>query len=201
MPVKEDRKEEVQKKMSQKTTNPKKRKVPSSTKSSKDESLSAKSRKQALKHERQSHRKHAEAVLEAKKIWNKLRQKNNSKDEVGKMMEDLMKLIRGKANEIALQHDASRVVQAALQFGSDEQRKEVLEELCKEGNLFELARNQYAHFVVLKAIKYSEKDDECIRMIVKVRAILWSSSPFFFKRTYMLTNIFFSNKKQWDGSH
>ena len=41
-----------------------------------------------------------------------------------------MSLIRGKVNEIALQHDASRVVQAAIQFGSKEQRKELLKEIC-----------------------------------------------------------------------
>jgi pumilio family protein 6 len=161
--------------MAQKTqspsNNPKKRKASSSTSSGtkKDADSSAKSQKRALKQERQSHRKHAEAVIEAKKIWNKLRQKNNSKEEVRQMMEELMNLIRGKAHEIALQHDASRVVQAAIQFGNDEERKEVMTELCKEGNLFELARNQYAHFVVLKAIKYCDKNEDCIKMIVKVR--------------------------------
>jgi hypothetical protein len=149
------------------TPNPKKRNSPATT--PKDAGGSAKSQKRALKQERQSHRKHADAVMEAKTIWNKLRQKNNSKEEVQEMMEKLMTFIHGKAREIALQHDASRVVQAALQFGNDEQRKQVMEELCKDGNLFELARNQYAHFVVLKAIKYCEKNDDCVKMIVKVR--------------------------------
>lgn len=142
-----------------------------SSSNNKNDEGSAKSQKRALKHERQSHRKHADAVIEAKKIWNKLRLKANTKEEVRQMVEELMDLIRGKVNEIALQHDASRVVQAALQFGTNDERKEVMEELCK-ASLFELAKNQYAHFVVLKGIKCCSTSPESVRMIVKVSNIM-----------------------------
>lgn len=137
---------------------------------------SSTSQKRALKHERQSHRRHADAVATSKEIWNKLRLKNNSPDDVRKLMEELMDLIRGKVNEIALQHDASRVVQAAIQFGTKAERKEVVTELCATGNLAELSKVQYAHFVVLKMIKYCYRDEECVRNIVKV-----STDPIIFK--------------------
>ncbi|CAB9516634.1 Pumilio homolog 3 [Seminavis robusta] len=150
------------------------------SKKRKSDDVSAKSQKRALKQERQSHRKHADCVTEAKKIWNQLRLKNNSKEETRKMTEELMALIKGKTTEIALQHDASRVVQAALQFGTNDERKEILSELCDNSNtkkvagaassgsaFVELARNQYAHFVVLKAIKYGVHSPDCIRLIVK----------------------------------
>jgi pumilio homology domain family member 6 len=87
--------------------------------------------------------------------------------------------MRGKMNEIALQHDASRIVQAAIQFGTPAQRKEILIELCantaeaaeasgsKMEQLPELSKIQYAHFVTLKLIKYCAKDDECVNMMVK----------------------------------
>jgi pumilio family protein 6 len=91
------------------------------------------------------------------------------------MMKDLMGLLEGKFNRVALQHDASRVVQAAIQFGNEAQRKIVIKELCDGGNMIELAKSQYAHFVVLKMIKCSVKDDESIRMIVKVST--WSKFP------------------------
>jgi pumilio family protein 6 len=82
--------------------------------------------------------------------------------------------------EVAMQHDASRMVQAVLQFGTKEERLETVRELCagdknkdsKGGehvNLAELCKIQYAHFVVLKMIKYCARDDECVRLIVKVR--------------------------------
>jgi pumilio family protein 6 len=131
---------------------------------------SSSQQKRAVKHERQSHRKHADAVATSKEIWNKLRLKNNSPEETRRLMEELMGLLRGKVNEVALQHDASRVVQAAIQFGTREERKEIVMELCQTGSLAELSKVQYAHFAVLKMIKYCSRDEECVRAIVKVRA-------------------------------
>ena len=129
--------------------------------------------KRALKHARQSHRPHAEAVVAAKELWNKLRVKTNTDEQNAKMMKELMELLQGKFNRVALQHDASRVVQSAIQFGNQKQRKIVIKELCEGGNLIELAKSQYAHFVVLKMIKYSVKDEDSMRLIVKVRDLFY----------------------------
>jgi len=132
------------------------------------EDLSSSAQKRQVRKERQATRRHAESVTEAKVLWNKLRLKTNTKDDTKKIMEKVMELIRGKVREIALQHDASRVVQAAIQFGSDEQRKEILKEICQlEGSLGEMAKIQYAHFICLKCIKYCARDDASVRMIVK----------------------------------
>lgn len=136
-----------------------------------DESeLSASALKRQVRKERQATRRHAESVTEAKALWNKLRMKTNTKEDTKKLMKEVMELIRGKVREIALQHDASRVVQAAIQFGNEEQRKEILGEICEtEGSLAEMAKIQYAHFCCLKFIKYCNRDDASIKMIVKVR--------------------------------
>jgi pumilio family protein 6 len=132
-----------------------------------DETKSSTQQKRALKHERQAHRKHADAVMESKDIWNKLRLKTNTKEETAQLMEQLMSLLQGKFRQVALQHDASRVVQAAIQFGTPQQRKEVVMELCEQDDLQELCKVQYAHFCVLKMIKYCYRDAECVRAIVK----------------------------------
>lgn len=134
------------------------------------EDLSSSAQKRQLKKERQSHRRHADTVAEAKALWNKLRVKSNTPDDTKALMEQVMTLIRGKVNEIALQHDASRVVQAAVQFGNDEQRKELLTEICAESaaGLAELSKIQYAHFCCLKFIKYCARDPDCVKTIVKV---------------------------------
>ena len=138
------------------------------------EELSSSALKRQVRKERQATRRHAESVTEAKVLWNKIRQKTNTKEDTKNIMDKLMELIRGKIREIALQHDASRVVQAAIQFGSDEQRKEILQEICKsEGSLAEMAKIQYAHFCCLKFIKYCARDDASIKMIVKVRFVYW----------------------------
>jgi pumilio family protein 6 len=134
------------------------------------EELSSSALKRQVRKERQATRRHADSVGEAKVLWNKLRLKTNTKDDTKKLMDKVMELIQGKVREIALQHDASRVVQAAIQFGNDEQRKEILTEICKsEGSLAEMAKIQYAHFCCLKFIKYCARDDASIKMIVKVR--------------------------------
>ena len=99
------------------------------------EQLSSSAQKRQAKKERQSHRRHAEIVSESKVLWNKLRLKSNTPEETKSLMKKVMELIRGKVKEIALQHDASRVVQAAIQFGDEEQRKELLNEIVKKGDV------------------------------------------------------------------
>ena len=123
-------------------------------------------------------RKHADIVVDGKRIWNQLRLKTNTPEQTRALVDELMPLVLGKASELAMQHDASRVVQAAIQFGSVAERKQILKELClqKEGGnsgassscLVELSKSQYAHFVVLKVFKYchQKKDDYCLPFIV-----------------------------------
>jgi len=134
-------------------------------------------KKRALKHERQSHRKHAGTVRSSKEIWNELRIKTNDKATNTKLCLELHGLLRGKCMEVAMQHDASRCVQGVLQFGTADQRREVCVELCEVGtvnektnqtvNLADLCKIQYAHFVVLKMIKYCARDELCTKLIVK----------------------------------
>ena len=104
-------------------------------------------------------RRHAEVVEEAKGLWNKLRIKTNTTEQTRELLDQLTPLIQSKACQIALQHDASRVVQAVFQFGSPEERASLLKELLEDGTTFpELCKSQYAHFLVLKVIKYCHKE-------------------------------------------
>jgi pumilio homology domain family member 6 len=139
-------------------------------KKTKTEELSSSAQKRQVKKERQSHRRHADTVAESKALWNKLREKSNTPKDTNELMEQVMTLIRGKVNAIALQHDASRVVQAAIQFGNEEQRRELLKEICADGaaGLAELAKIQYAHFICLKFIKYCNRDPDSVKTIVRV---------------------------------
>jgi len=132
-----------------------------------DDTTSASNKKRALKHARQSHRPHSETVIAAKVLWNKLRSKSNTPQDVETMMKELMELLKGKFNRVALQHDASRVVQSAIQFGNKEQRSLIVTEICDAGNIIELSTSQYSHFVVLKMIKYCFKDEKCVKLLVK----------------------------------
>jgi hypothetical protein len=58
---------------------------------------------------------------------------------------------------VALKHDASRLVQAVVLFGSEAQRLAVLEECTAGGSgggngFMELCRSPYAHYVVIKVV-------------------------------------------------
>lgn len=61
--------------------------------------LLPKNKKRALKHERQSHRRHYDDVTRAKALWNKLRVKTNSKNETKEIMAELMDLLTGEFQE------------------------------------------------------------------------------------------------------
>ena len=138
------------------------------SKKPKNDAAGTATNKRQVKQERQSTRRHADVVVSAKEIWNKLRLKTNTPEMNRKLMDELMPLIRGKANQIALQHDASRVVQAAIQFGTKEERLEIVKELtATPGSLAELSKSQYAHFCVLKLIKYCHTDEVATKLVLK----------------------------------
>ena len=60
--------------------------------------------------------------------------KTNDKETNIKLCAELHALLRGKCMEVAMQHDASRCVQGVLQFGNEDQRREVVMELCDAGS-------------------------------------------------------------------
>ncbi|CAM9839094.1 unnamed protein product, partial [Ectocarpus fasciculatus] len=108
-------------------------------------------KKRKLKLERQQHRPQFTTVVRAKEIWNKLRERKVPPEERATLVQELLQLIKGKVMDIALKHDASRVVQTALQFGNQEERLSILTEI--EGNIAQLSQLTYAHFIVLRLFK------------------------------------------------
>jgi pumilio family protein 6 len=192
--------------------NSKKRKFDHKDKINASSSASPSNKKRALKAERQSYRKHATTVRSSKEIWNELRVKTNDKETNTKLCAELHVLLKGKCMEVAMQHDASRCVQGVLQFGNEQQRREVVMELCDAGtggankskatdeksnnqnmNVGELCKIQYAHFVVLKMIKYCARDEVCVKLIVKVSLQqLISDEPhsYYLSIDYLIPNAF-----------
>uniref|UniRef100_A0A8D0ARB2 Pumilio RNA-binding family member 3 n=1 Tax=Sander lucioperca TaxID=283035 RepID=A0A8D0ARB2_SANLU len=85
--------------------------------------------------------------LNRKKCENDLKQK---------LMKELHDLIRGKIKQMAFAHDSVRVLQCFIQFGSHEQRQELLEEL--KDDIIELCKSQYGKHVVKKMLMYGNKE-------------------------------------------
>jgi pumilio homology domain family member 6 len=149
-------------------------------------------------------RKNADVVEHGKRLWNSLRCKNNTTEQTRIYMDELLPLIRNKVVELTMQHDASRIVQAAIQFSNIHERQEIVQELCctstgtgsnsgshgstttttttttmivqnkdsttKKSNkhtFLDICQSQYAHFVVLKVLKYCNKDPKCVQLLIQ----------------------------------
>lgn len=120
--------------------------------------------KRQIKKERKSNRKNSDIISKSKTIWTKLIQTKNTSQQNKLYMKELMIIITGKISQLALQHDASRIVQAAAKFGSNEERKIILYEL--EPVLVEVANGKYSRFLVSKLIKTCPPRDISSRKLI-----------------------------------
>jgi len=98
---------------------------------------------QKLLHEqRKAAKPHSDLLVESKRVWSQLCRKNLSTTERQKHVKDLMKIIRGKVKDIVFKHDASRIVQTVVKYGSTKERDEIAAEL--KGKFKELSQNKYS---------------------------------------------------------
>ncbi|KAF7649763.1 hypothetical protein LDENG_00136250 [Lucifuga dentata] len=95
-------------------------------------------------------------ISQAKQVWGELRRKKCDSDVKKKLMKNLHDLIRGKIKQMAFAHDSVRVLQCFIQFGSNEQRQEVLHEL--RDDIISLCKSQYGRHVVKKLLMYGNKE-------------------------------------------
>ncbi|XP_043107055.1 pumilio homolog 3 [Puntigrus tetrazona] len=116
-----------------------------------------KQKKKELRQNRQQNDKKDsyQIVSRAKQVWEIVRRKDCDKQKRVKLMKELQKLVKGKIKTIAFAHDSTRVLQCFIQFGSDEQRREVFDEL-KE-HIVELSKSKYAKNIVKKFLMYGSK--------------------------------------------
>jgi len=80
-----------------------------------------------------------------------------------KLVDALLADIRGRVLDVTLRHDASRIVQSILQFGTEAQRLVVVTELCKKAA--DVSKAPYGHFAILKAISYCKSTEEQAMLI------------------------------------
>ncbi|KAA8894113.1 armadillo-type protein [Sphaerosporella brunnea] len=102
--------------------------------------------------ERKQAKPMGEVIQKSKKIWEQMRRKDISKEERRKKLEEHQQMIRGQIKDLVFKHDASRVVQTALKYGSKSIREEVAQEL--KGTYVNLAQSSYGKYLVVKAMHY-----------------------------------------------
>lgn len=119
-------------------------------------------KQKVLVQERRAAKPNADGLARSKKIWERIRRKSHvPRAERQALVGELFALITGRVREFVLKHDASRVIQTALKYGSAAQRRMVAEEL--RGEFHALAEGRYAKFLVGKLLSYG---DEAIRDLV-----------------------------------
>lgn len=84
--------------------------------------------------------------------WNKLREHSTPEEVKANMVKEMLKAMNQHVMDITLRHDASRIVQAIIQFGTVAQQDVILSEI--QAKMGEVAKTPYGHFVVLKAMNY-----------------------------------------------
>ncbi|PRP75277.1 hypothetical protein PROFUN_00628 [Planoprotostelium fungivorum] len=101
-----------------------------------------------------------EMVTQSKFLWEKVRAQSMDEKERQTHLIELIELIRGKIPEIVEKHDASRVVQTCIKYGTESQREEIFLEL--KPRLVEFCKSQFGHFLVAKLLKYIPKQRSTI---------------------------------------
>lgn len=115
-----------------------------------------KNKKELKQNRQQNERKNSYYIINrSKQVWEAVRRKDCDKEKRLKLMSELQELLRGKIKSIAFAHDSTRVLQCYIQFGNDQQRQEVFNEL-KE-HLVELSKSKYARNIVKKFLMYGNK--------------------------------------------
>lgn len=95
-----------------------------------------------VQEQRRAAKPHSDLLVDAKRIWSLVRQKNIAVTERQKHIRDLMGVIRGRVKDIVFKHDASRIVQSVVKYGGQKERDEIAIEL--KGKYKELAQNKYS---------------------------------------------------------
>jgi pumilio family protein 6 len=95
-----------------------------------------------------------------KEQWNTFRDHCNAKsvDEKHDILNVILNEMKSRILQVTLRHDASRIVQCLLQFGNEDQRGAILNELLKKSA--DISKTPYGHFTILKAISYCTKKEE-----------------------------------------
>ncbi|KAJ3023403.1 hypothetical protein HKX48_003320 [Thoreauomyces humboldtii] len=95
-------------------------------------------------------------IQEAQAIWSQLRLSTLPRKQRTTQTEALMTLIRGQIPSLIFRHNAARVVQCAIKYGSVKQRDEIAKEL--EGRLAELAQTAHGRSVIGKLLACCSND-------------------------------------------
>ena len=71
---------------------------------------------------------------------------------------NIQNVIIENANYLVQQRYSSNVIEKCIEIFSNEKRKRLIRNMCLKGDILELIKNQYGHYVINKAITFIEND-------------------------------------------
>ena len=110
----------------------------------------------AAKRQRQLDKPHGDKVVQAKALWNTLRDQNVEAGQRKALVADIMTLIGDKLWEIVARHDASRVVQACFHYGETAHQTAIMAAL--QGKCYELSTTQYGHHLIKCVLRHGSTE-------------------------------------------
>ena len=114
-------------------------------------SKEAHERQRILVQERKAAKPNADLIYRSKKIWERLRRKSHvPPDERKELVAELFGIVTGRIKDFVFKHDSVRVVQTALKYANQDQRKTIAREL--EGSFKQLGESKYAKFLISKLL-------------------------------------------------
>ena len=112
--------------------------------------------KEATK-ERKAAKPNADSVARSKKLWERLRLQSHVPLEERKVLiAELFDIITGHMKDFVFKHDSVRVIQTALKYANQDQKKLIATEL--KGEYKTLSQSKYAKFLVGKLLSYGDKE-------------------------------------------
>ncbi|KAH9581146.1 Pumilio 3, variant 3 [Schistosoma haematobium] len=100
-------------------------------------------------------KKHSEVVIKLLPIWEQFRRDDVSKEKRFEFIQEVLKISKKVIPDLCMAHDTSRILEDCVKYGTESQRWQIFGEV--HTNLVMLAKSRYAKFVILKLIKYGDK--------------------------------------------
>ncbi|KAF6773493.1 hypothetical protein AHF37_07916 [Paragonimus kellicotti] len=101
-------------------------------------------------------KKHFEAVTKILPLFEVLRREDTEEQSRFEIIDKIMMHTRNKVVDLCFAHDTARIIECAIQHGTEVQRWNLFAEL--RGSLRLLAKSRYGKFILIKLLKYGAKE-------------------------------------------
>ncbi|KAJ1361346.1 hypothetical protein KIN20_020563 [Parelaphostrongylus tenuis] len=118
--------------------------------------MDRKQRKAFLRQLKAQKNPHFDRAMQCKLLWEKVRSKKTPKQERDECVSQLFGLVKGYASKLIYAHDTCRIFECLLALKRPGITSAIFDELSPE--LVRMTKNKYAHFFVLRMLKYGSKE-------------------------------------------